>query len=44
MALSPGPSGVVVGFAVNHLNDELAMVAVVRGLRGALSSAVAARV
>jgi hypothetical protein len=29
---------------VNRLNDELAMVAVVRGLRDALSSAVASRV
>ena len=37
-------AGVGVGSAVNRLNDELAMVAVVRGLREALNSSVAARV
>ena len=39
-----GATGVGVGSAVNRLNDELAMVAVVRGLREALNSSVAARV
>ncbi|MFZ9570599.1 MAG: DUF561 domain-containing protein, partial [Vulcanococcus sp.] len=33
-----------VGSAVNKLNDPLAMVAVVRGLREALGSAVSAAV
>ena len=33
-------AGVGVGSAVNRLNDELAMVAVVRGLREALSPSV----
>ncbi|MFL2497004.1 MAG: DUF561 domain-containing protein [Parasynechococcus sp.] len=44
MAIAAGAAGVGVGSAVNRLNDELAMVAVVRGLRDALSSAVTARV
>ena len=44
MAIAAGAAGVGVGSAVNRLNDELAMVAVVRGLRDALSSAVASRV
>ena len=44
MAIAAGAAGVGVGSAVNRLNDELAMVAVVRGLRDALSRAVAARV
>ena len=44
MAIAAGAAGVGVGSAVNRLNDELAMVAVVRGLREALSSAVVSRV
>ena len=44
MAIAAGASGVGVGSAVNRLDDELAMVAVVRGLREALSSSVPARV
>ena len=44
MAIAAGASGVGVGSAVNRLQDELAMVAVVRALRDALGSAVAARV
>jgi hypothetical protein len=44
MAIAAGAAGVGVGSAVNRLNDELAMVAVVRGLRDALSSSVTARV
>ncbi|QNI72171.1 DUF561 domain-containing protein [Synechococcus sp. NOUM97013] len=44
MAIAAGASGVGVGSAVNRLDDELAMVAVVRGLREALSSAVVSRV
>ena len=44
LAIAAGASGVGVGSAVNRLNDELAMVAVVRGLREALGSAVSARV
>ena len=44
MAIAAGAVGVGVGSAVNRLNDELAMVAVVRGLRDALGSAVEARV
>ena len=40
MAIAAGAAGVGVGSAVNRLNDELAMVAVVRGLREALSSSV----
>jgi len=39
MAIAAGASGVGVGSAVNRLNDELAMVAVVRGLREALATA-----
>ena len=42
MAIASGAAGVGVGSAVNKLNDELAMVAVVRGLREALGSAVQA--
>ena len=38
MATASGAAGVGVGSAVNKLNDELAMVAVVRGLRDALSA------
>ena len=44
MAIAAGAAGVGVGSAVNRLNDELAMVAVVRGLRDALGSTVASRV
>ena len=44
MAIAAGAAGVGVGSAVNRLNDELAMVAVVRGLREALGSAVVSRV
>ena len=44
MAIAAGATGVGVGSAVNRLEDELAMIAVVRGLREALNSAVAARV
>ena len=44
MAIAAGATGVGVGSAVNRLNDELAMVAVVRGLRDALTSAATARV
>ena len=44
MAIASGAAGVGVGSAVNKLNDELAMVAVVRGLREALGSAVQATV
>ena len=40
MAIAAGAAGVGVGSAVNRLNDELAMVAVVRGLREALGSTV----
>ena len=39
MALAAGAAGVGVGSAINKLNDELAMVAVVRGLREALGLA-----
>ncbi len=42
MAIAAGASGVGVGSAVNRLGDELAMVAVVRSLREALSGAVVA--
>jgi len=41
MAAAAGAAGVGVGSAVNKLNDELAMVAVVRGLREALGAGVA---
>ncbi|QNI83913.1 putative conserved TIM barrel-containing protein (Ycf23) [Synechococcus sp. PROS-7-1] len=45
MAIAAGASGVGVGSAVNRLSDELAMVAVVRSLREALSaSTVTSRV
>jgi hypothetical protein len=44
MAIASGAAGVGVGSAVNKLNDELAMVAVVRGLREALGSALKAAV
>ena len=44
MAIAAGASGVGVGSAVNRLNDELAMVAVVRGLREALPASVVSRV
>ena len=44
MAIASGAAGVGVGSAVNKLNDELAMVAVVRGLREALGTAVQAAV
>ncbi len=44
MAIAAGAAGVGVGSAVNRLNDELAMVAVVRGLREALGSALTLRV
>ena len=44
MAIAAGAAGVGVGSAVNKLNDVLAMVAVVRGLREALGSAVSATV
>ena len=44
MAIAAGAAGVGVGSAVNRLNDELAMVAVVRGLREALASGVGSRV
>ena len=40
MAAAAGAAGVGVGSAVNKLNDELAMVAVVRGLREALGAGV----
>jgi len=39
LAQAAGAAGVGVGSAVNRLNDELAMVAVVRGLREALVAA-----
>ncbi len=42
MAIAAGASGVGVGSAVNRLDDELAMVAVVRSLREALGTGVAA--
>ena len=44
MAIASGAAGVGVGSAVNKLNDELAMIAVVRGLREALGTAVQAAV
>ncbi|MFY8147971.1 MAG: DUF561 domain-containing protein [Prochlorococcaceae cyanobacterium] len=40
LAIAAGAAGVGVGSAVNRLGDELAMVAVVRGLREALQPAV----
>ncbi|MFM7550950.1 MAG: DUF561 domain-containing protein [Cyanobacteriota bacterium] len=44
LAIAAGAAGVGVGSAVNRLNDELAMVAVVRGLREALGGGVRAAV
>jgi len=44
MALASGAAGVGVGSAVNRLNDELAMVAVVRGLREAIDQRAVVRV
>ena len=44
MAIASGAAGVGVGSAVNRLNDELAMTAVVRGLREALGSQAMSRV
>lgn len=44
MALAAGAAGVGVGSAVNRLDDELAMIAVVRGLREAIGAVEAARV
>jgi hypothetical protein len=44
MAIAAGASGVGVGSAVNRLNDELAMVAVVRGLREALGAVSQAQI
>ena len=44
LAIAAGASGVGVGSAVNKLNDELAMVAVVRSLREALGAGVKAAV
>lgn len=38
MAIAAGAAGVGVGSAVNQLNDEIAMIAVVRSLREALAS------
>ncbi len=38
MAISIGANGVGIGSAVNKLNDELAMIATVKGLRQALDS------
>ena len=43
MAIAAGAAGVGVGSAVNRLSDELAMLAVVRGLRAALIPVVAVR-
>ena len=44
MAIAAGAAGVGVGSAVNRLDDELAMVAVVRGLREVLAQSVGSRV
>jgi thiamine monophosphate synthase len=44
LAIAAGAAGVGVGSAVNKLNDELAMVAVVRSLREALGAGVKAAV
>ena len=44
MAIAAGAAGLGVGSAVNRLDDELAMVAVVRGLREALCTAVVSQV
>jgi hypothetical protein len=43
MALAAGAAGVGVGSAVNRLEDELAMVAVVRGLREAIGATAVVR-
>jgi hypothetical protein len=43
LALAAGASGVGVGSAVNRLDDELAMLAVVRGLRAAIPAATTVR-
>lgn len=43
LALAAGASGVGVGSAVNRLDDELAMLAVVRGLRAAIPAGTAVR-
>jgi hypothetical protein len=40
MAIAAGASGIGVGSAINRLNDELAMVAVVRSLVEALAAGV----
>ncbi|QPN62436.1 DUF561 domain-containing protein [Synechococcus sp. CBW1004] len=40
LALAAGAAGVGVGSAVNRLDDELAMIAVVRGLREAIGTTV----
>ena len=42
MAIAAGASGVGVGTAVNRLTDELAMIAVVRGLRDSLGRKIVA--
>ncbi|MEB3271920.1 MAG: DUF561 domain-containing protein [Synechococcus sp.] len=44
LALAAGAAGVGVGSAVNRLQDELAMLAVVRGLREAITATQALRV
>jgi hypothetical protein len=44
LAIAAGAAGVGVGSSVNRLNDELAMVAVVRSLREALGNGVSAAV
>ncbi|MBM5807035.1 MAG: DUF561 domain-containing protein [Cyanobacteria bacterium M_surface_10_m2_179] len=44
LAIAAGAAGVGVGSAVNKLNDSLAMLAVVRGLREALGTGVSAAV
>jgi hypothetical protein len=44
LALAAGATGVGVGSAVNRLDDELAMVAVVRGLREAIGADSVSRV
>ncbi|MEB3307302.1 MAG: DUF561 domain-containing protein [Cyanobacteriota bacterium] len=44
LAIAAGAAGVGVGSAVNRLNDELAMLAVVRGLREAIGGPVQTRI
>ena len=44
LAQAAGAAGVGVGSAINRLSDELAMVAVVRGLREAIGSAITTRI